>query len=81
MEPVIRAAFMIFLFAFAVVCLFFPSRVHAIAIRRMEGKDFYRLVLNFVRSAAYIWNVRLVGAIALLMALLLAYSFRQSPSP
>jgi len=56
------------LFVVGIVCLLFPLKIQAYAIRNIDKGWTPRIALlnNFVRSKSYLVNVRLVGVLALL---------------
>jgi hypothetical protein len=72
--------FMMAMLALGVACVFFPKRVQAIAIRALEMGSWPRpeALKTFVHSGAYLWNVRLAGFVALLMAAMLVFAITRS---
>jgi hypothetical protein len=72
--------FMMAMLALGVACMFFPKRAQAIAIRALEMGSWPRpeALKTFVHSGAYLWNVRLVGFVALLMAAMLVLAITRS---
>ena len=68
-------AYVLVLLALGALCLGFPTRVQAWAVRSVRPGSFpgSSRVAAFVESRAYLWNVRAVGLVAMLMAVLLAW--------
>lgn len=71
--PVVFGAMLV---AFAVACLCYPRTVQSFAIKSTESGITSRseCLQRFIRSDKYILNVRMVGAIALIMATCLIVS-------
>jgi hypothetical protein len=63
--------------ALGVLCLWRPEKVQMYAIKSTgRGSASWNLALRrFVESRRYLWNVRFVGAIAILMAVFLLAPF------
>ena len=70
-------AYAAFLLVLATFCLLFPRRVQALAIAIQDRGWGTKMkwANKFIRSGSYLWNVRFVGVIALLMASLLLWVF------
>ncbi len=77
MKPVF-ILFVITLLAIGITCLFFSRAVQGIAIRALEMGALPRAgrIKAFVRSNAYLFNVKAVGCIALLAALFMLLNHR-----
>jgi hypothetical protein len=68
METIGAYCFGSLLLAIAVLCLLFPRRIQAIAVRNVRPQwHTPKWVADFVASPAYLLNVRLCGLIAFLM--------------
>ena len=76
------SAFATFLFVLAIFCLFFPSKVQAIADKAVNWgipsnvktvNSYMRLVARFVQSNQYRICVRLIGLLSLLFSLLVLW--------
>jgi hypothetical protein len=65
----------LFLIVFGAVLLLVPERVQRYVIRHLGQTPNlnFGFVKNFVKSSAYLWNVRSVGLIALSMGLFLLF--------
>ena len=69
-------SFVIALYGLSSVCLAFPRSVQrwarSAAATGVTAR--WAFLANFIESRQYLWNVRAVGAIALLMAALLTFA-------
>ena len=68
----------VFLCVLGVCFLFFARRIQRLAVAAQDrgwGSAFFD---KFIRSNSYLWNVRFVGALAMLMASLLVWSWIRS---
>ena len=70
MKPLL-ILFVLAMLALGTVCTFFPQSVQSIAERAVEVGPVPGVVKAFVRSNRYLWNVRTVGILAFIAALLL----------
>jgi len=70
MKPLL-ILFVLAMLALGTVCTFFPQSVQSIAERAVEAGPVPGVVKAFVRSNRYLWNVRTVGILAFIAALLL----------
>lgn len=69
--------FILLLFLLGIVCLIFPEKIQASAINNVnQGLTAHSDMLkNSVKSASYLINVRVVGALALICSLFLMWAF------
>jgi len=68
--------FTVAMLALGIVCLAFPKAVRVLATRALELAPFpgADTVKAFVQSNAYLWNVRAVGLLGLVVGLFLVFA-------
>jgi len=74
MRVFLFCVFALILTALSAVCLGNPRAVRSFAVRTLERGSTPEVVKTFVRSDSYLWNVRGVGLMALVLLLFLAYA-------
>lgn len=72
--------FALFLVTVGSVCLFAPSKIQGLAMRSAEKglTSKMEFLQRYIRSDAYLLNVRVVGLVAIVMAISLVWAMMRS---
>ena len=63
----------VFLSAVSLACLVWPERIQELAVSR-HGLVFYNPFKSWVRTRWYLWQLRVIGLVALVIAGVIAWS-------